>query len=159
MRAARWIVGVIVGVGLMLTGCDYARMTSDEAHDTYEAHFPVMPPDSIGAAGGTAALRLGGPGNLKNPLKRDESTIASGLQAYANFCVHCHGAQADGRGTVGQSFAPLPTDLRSRQVQAQSDGELFYKIGFGFERHPPLIHSMMEEDIWAVIILMRDTAR
>jgi mono/diheme cytochrome c family protein len=155
----RWgLILVALACGLT-AGCDYARMTSDEAHDTYEAHFPVMPPDSVSVTGGTTALRLADPNTLENPWKADGRTIAAGRKSYADFCVHCHGVRGDGRATVGQSFAPLPTDLRSEAVQAHSDGELFYRIGFGFQRHPPLIHSMMEEDIWAVIVLMREMVK
>ena len=158
MKDERWMLFIFFSVGWLVIGCDYARMTSDEAHDTYEAYFPIMPQDNVSVSGGTTAFRLAGPDALKNPLKEGGPAIAAGRAGYANFCVHCHGVRGDGRATVGQSFAPLPTDLRSERVQSQSDGELFYKIGFGHERHPPLIHSMMEEDIWAVILLMRDAS-
>jgi hypothetical protein len=60
-------------------------------------------------------------------------------------------SKADGNGTVGQSFAPLPANLRDAGVQKQSDGELFAKITLGFRRHPPLASTVSDGDRWAVV--------
>jgi hypothetical protein len=56
---------------------------------------------------------------------------------------------------VGQSFAPLPTDLADPRVQAQADGELFAKVSLGYRRHPPLADTVSEPDRWAVIAYVR----
>ena len=142
---------------LLLAGCDYARMTDDAAYDTYETHLPRMPAGSMPLSGGSAALRLMGPEALQNPLEAGEALFAQGRRSYGFFCVHCHGPQGKGPATVGQSFAPLPTDLTSRRVQTQSDGALFYKIVFGYQRHPPLVDTMTERDVWAVVGYLRSS--
>jgi mono/diheme cytochrome c family protein len=92
---------------------------------------------------------------LRNPLPRNEDILDQGKEAYRYFCIQCHGPLADGHGTVGQSFAPLPADLKDKSVQSQSDGELFKKIGLGFRRHPPLATTVSEEDRWAVVHFIR----
>jgi hypothetical protein len=58
-------------------------------------------------------------------------------------------------GTVGQSFFPLPADLRSKDVQSQADGALYGKIRLGYLRHPRLFTTISEGDTWAVIDFMR----
>ncbi len=138
-----------------LSGCDYARMTNDDGYDTYETRLPEMPAGSVAAPGGSAALRLLGPGALHNPLPANAANVRRGTRGYGFFCIHCHGPGGKGVATVGQSFAPLPTDLSSRRVQSQSDGPLFYRIAFGYRRHPPLIDTMLEQDIWSVIVYLR----
>ncbi len=139
-------------------GCDYARMRNDEAVDFYEMEFPRMP-SGVVPRGGEVDLFPGEPEPLENPLRPSPSMIAAGKAAYRFYCIHCHGPAGDGRGTVGQSFAPLPTDLKGDYVQQQSDRQLFLRIGQGYRRHPPLSQTVSIEDRWAVLLFMRSLAR
>jgi len=142
----------------LLTGCDYARMTDDEAIDTHEKVMPPMPAHTMPADGGIETLRTAEPDSLANPQPADPASIARGEEAYGFYCVHCHGPKGDGFGTVGQSFAPLPVDLRAPVIQEQSDGELFVKISLGYKRHPPLAYTVAAKDRWAVINYLRSLA-
>jgi mono/diheme cytochrome c family protein len=140
---------------LGLEGCDYARMYDQEAVKTYKTEIPQMPPETIPVGGGVEILRTAEPRNLKNPLPYQEESVNQGKKAYSYFCLHCHGPRADGHGTVGQSFAPLPSDLAAGNVQGQSDGELFAKILLGFGRHPTLYTTVSETDTWALVNYIR----
>jgi hypothetical protein len=40
-------------------------------------------------------------------------------------------------------------------VQQQRDGKLFYRISFGYKRHPPLSRTVSEEDRWAIVHYIR----
>jgi mono/diheme cytochrome c family protein len=140
---------------LLTDGCDYARMTDDEAINTYGEKIPTMPAHTVPIADGIESLRIADPATLVNPVPFDADSIAGGQTAYDYYCVHCHGPKGDGNGTVGQSFSPLPTDLGSSPVQQQSDGELFIKISLGYKRHPPLAYTVAEQDRWAVINYLR----
>ncbi len=139
----------------LLPGCDYARMKDQESVRTYEAEPPEMPAQSIPVSGGIASLRNADPQKMKNPLPATDEVIARGKTSYGYFCVMCHGPKGDGRGTVGQSFSPLPTDLGSAYVRNQSDGLLFYRISLGFKRHPSLYATVSSDDRWAVIHYLR----
>lgn len=139
---------------LALGGC-YERMYDQEYVHTQEALPPPAPRGTVPISGGIESLKNADPRGLQNPLPADEKTLDLGKWAYENYCIHCHGPAADGRGTVGQSFAPLPTDLRSSQVQDQRDGELFAKISLGYRRHPPLATTMSEEERWASVVYIR----
>ena len=136
-------------------GCDYGRMYDQESVRTYEKKMPDSPPGTIPISGGIEVLSRTDPQDLKNPVSPTASAIFQGRAAYFNFCVQCHGPQADGNGTVGQSFAPLPANLTDPQVLDQGDGELFYKISLGFGRHPPLASTVSEVDRWAVVNYLR----
>ena len=136
-------------------GCDYGRMYDQESVRTYEKKMPDGPPGTIPISGGIEVLSRTDPKDLKNPVSPTTSAISQGRAAYFNFCVPCHGPKADGNGTVGQSFAPLPANLTDPQVLDQSDGELFYKISLGFGRHPALASTVSEVDRWAVVNYLR----
>jgi len=136
-------------------GCDYARMNDQESVRTYEKKVPEMDSRTIPVDRGYQFLVNAEPKDLKNPLPSTPQIIEQGKLAYSYFCIQCHGPKADGNGTVGQSFAPLPSNLTGGDVQEQSDGELFVKILLGFGRHPMLYTTVSEKDTWAVVNYIR----
>jgi mono/diheme cytochrome c family protein len=136
-------------------GCDYGRMYDQESVRTYEKKMPDSPQGTIPISGGVEVLSRTEPKDLKNPLPSNAAAVSQGKEAYFNFCVQCHGPRADGNGTVGQSFAPLPANLTDPQVLGQSDGEIFYKVSLGYGRHPALASTVAEQDRWAIVNYLR----
>jgi mono/diheme cytochrome c family protein len=148
-----------LALGLISQGCNYARMYDTEYVHTYEEASPEMPQGTVPVDGGIELLRAASPGELKNPLAYNDRAIEQGEWTYSNYCIQCHGPRGKGHGTVGQSFAPLPTDLSSPEVQRQKDGELFYRISLGYRRHPPLAGTVSEGDRWSVIVYLRSLVK
>lgn len=152
------IMAVFVSM-LPVASCDYARMREQESVRTYEKEMPVMDGRTVPVRDGFQVLRTADPNNLKNPVPFNASSVRQGQKAYVYFCIQCHGKNADGMGTVGQSFSPLPTNLASEKVQSQSDGQLYAKIRLGYLRHPELYTTISEPDTWAVIHYSRSLVR
>ena len=154
------MIGLVLCLGLvlMLVGCDYARMNEDEAVEEYKMEKPIMPAQSVPVTGGVNAVKAADPDNLLNPTAMTAENISTGRQKYQYYCLVCHGVTGDGQGTVGQSFAPLPTNLASSRVRAESDGLLFARIRLGFRKHPPLAYTVAEEDTWLIINYLRSLA-
>jgi mono/diheme cytochrome c family protein len=154
---AGYVLGMVVAAQLM-TGCDYARMKDDEAVNTYQTKMPAMPAHTVPVGGGFETLRTIDPRTLANPLPAGPESVDQGRIAYGYYCIHCHGPKAEGFGTVGQSFSPLPANLKVAAIRIQSDGELFVKISLGYKRCPPLAFTVAEKDRWAVIDYLRQLA-
>ncbi len=153
-RIAIWIsLGVLIFP--LIGGCDYARMRNQEDVRTYEKEMPAMDSRAIPGHGGYNVLINADPADLKNPLPLNPETVHRGWLTYAYFCMQCHGPYSDGNGTVGQSFAPLPANLKDPAVQEQTDGELYAKILLGFARHPALYTTVSEQDAWAAVNYIR----
>ena len=142
-----------------LWGCDYARMKEQESVNPYEAEMPEMPAGSIPVDGGLQALKATKPTDLRNPVPFTKKTALQGRESYGYFCVMCHGPKGDGRGTVGQSFYPLPTDLTGSYVQDQTDGELFHSTTFGANRMAALGSTVSEKDRWMIIHYIRSLVK
>jgi mono/diheme cytochrome c family protein len=158
-RLKEIILIVLISVFQVFWGCDYARMKDQESVRTYEAEPPEMPEGTIPTTGGYEVLKASKPENLRNPLPSTQEVVGKGRTGYGYFCVMCHGPEADGNGTVGQSFAPLPADLKSSYVQRQRDGVLFYRMSMGYKRHPLLADTIAEEDRWAIVTYIRSLAK
>ncbi len=150
------LIFIVLGaLPLLYIGCDYARMKDQESVRTYEKEMPSGVEGTVPVNGGIEILKRSDPDKLLNPVASTNESLQRGKTAYGYFCIMCHGPKLDGSGTVGQSFAPLPTDLKGRAVREESDGLLFYRISLGYKRHPPLADTVSEEDRWAIINYVR----
>ncbi len=153
---------VLVGAYAVLTVYDanlkVGRMWETPAVKPHENPIPVMTAGVVPFHGGEAQLRAMGDNEMKSPLDlADAKTIDSGKQGYIKFCIQCHGKYHDGNGTVGQSFQPLPGDIRSAKAQAKKPGELFSEISYGVPggRQPALATTIDKTTRWQIIAYVK----
>jgi len=136
----------------------YGRMRETPSIRPHEAPLPIMEKGLVPVSGGEAMFRAVEGSNLVSPLADvNPSEIAQGQRLYFNFCAQCHGKNHDGNGTVGQSFHPLPGDLRSKKIQFLADGIIFKEISYGIPegRQPPLATTISIEDRWRIIAYLK----
>ncbi len=138
------------------------RMWETPGVRPHENPLPVMDTNTIPMDGGENRLRLADPATLQPPfdLTRPE-VIAAGQVGYGRYCVHCHGKHHDGKGTVGQSFAPLPGDLRSAKIQTLPVGQLFHEVSYGLPggRQPALASTIAIDERWRIIGFVQSLGR
>ena len=136
----------------------YGRMRETPGVKPHEEPLLIMEKGVVPISGGEARLRATAPNALVPPVKMTTSeTVARGKSVYLTFCAQCHGINYDGQGTVGQSFHPLPTDLKSTEVQSKTEGELFKSVSYGIKdgRQPALYFIIPEEDRWRVVAFVK----
>jgi len=136
----------------------YGRMRETPAVKPYEEPLLIREAGLVPFNGGEAIYRVSAGIDLNSPVDMAQpAAIARGKAVYLIYCAQCHGYNYDGNGTVGQSFAPLPTDLRSAKVQSSPPGELFKSISYGIPdgRQPPLHSTIIIEDRWKVIAFVK----
>ena len=84
----------------------------------------------------------------QNPLANRPDAAAGGAKLFQERCATCHGA--DARGTED---AP---DLSQADVQAQTDGALFWKISTGNSRSGmPAFSFLPELQRWQLVLHLR----
>jgi len=136
----------------------YGRMWETPGIRPHEEPIPVMTSGIVPFTGGDAIHAAMPAEDLRSPLDlTDPKNITLGRKAYFTYCVQCHGKKHDGNGTVGQSFAPLPMDLRATKVQVRSEGSLFKEISFGIPdgRQPPLATTIDTTDRWRIVAYVK----
>jgi mono/diheme cytochrome c family protein len=134
------------------------RMWETPAVRPHEKELLIMKQGVVPFGGGEAIFRATVGEALKSPLPKDDpSNMELGKILYSTYCAQCHGSYHDGNGTVGQSFHPLPTDLRSAKVQALHEGVLFKEISYGTPngRQPPLATTIDISDRWRIIAYIK----
>lgn len=165
MKKALALVVVLVGAlgayhALMFydNNFRYGRMRETPAVKPHEEPLIRMEAGIVPVTGGEAILRTTPGPMLKPPVKMEAAeVIARGKAVYFTFCAQCHGPGYDGNGTVGQSFAPLPTDIRSTAVQSKPAGDLFQSVSYGIPggRQPPLETTITIDDRWSVVAFVK----
>jgi mono/diheme cytochrome c family protein len=136
----------------------FGRMWETPAVRPHEEKLLVMESGVVPFYGGELIYKRAEGEDLISPFqKTNPEIIESGKALYFNYCAQCHGKYFDGNGTVGQSFHPLPTDLRSKKVQSQSEGVLFKSISYGVPdgRQPPLATTIRIQDRWKIIAFLK----
>jgi mono/diheme cytochrome c family protein len=137
---------------------DFWRMRETPAIRPHEEPLLIMEEGVVPVATPEAILRATKGAYLESPLNMEDSeVIEEGKKLYFDFCFMCHGPNHDGNGTVGQSFNPLPTDLRSSKVQSMIAGNVFKDISYGVPkgRQPPLATTIRVDDRWRIVAYIK----
>ncbi len=92
----------------------------------------------------------------KNPVD-NVSGVKVGQALFQENCVICHGKAGRGDGEAAAAMNPRPRSLADKAVQAQTDGELFWKISEGREAMPGW-KSLPEKERWSLVHYIRSLA-
>lgn len=134
------------------------RMWETPAVKPHEQPIPVMANVSVPFSGGELFYRTSDPDTLRPGFSLNApEAVARGKRGYGYYCIHCHGIDYDGYGTVGQSFAPPPGDLRSARIQNLSEGRIFHEISYGIPggRQPALATTIAVEERWQIVAYVK----
>jgi len=83
-----------------------------------------------------------------------------GEDLYAQHCRSCHGKAGFGDGTKSKELKTKINDFTSKEVQSQTDGELYYKAIIGKDEMPNFEKKITsEEDRWMLVNYMRELAK
>ena len=66
-----------------------------------------------------------------NPVAQTKDVLVSARAHFADHCAICHANDGSGKTPIGENLYPKAPDMRERDTQSLSDGELFYIIRNG----------------------------
>ena len=98
-----------------------------------------------------------------NPVLGTAEVLAAARAHFADHCAVCHANDGSGDTPVGRGLYPRAPDMRKRETQDLSDGELFYVIrnGIRFTGMPAWGPAAEEDDrdSWPLVHLLRHLPR
>jgi mono/diheme cytochrome c family protein len=95
----------------------------------------------------------------QNPIQASPRALEAARIVYNDHCERCHGKTGKGDGPDATKFYTSPRDLTdTNRMNAQSDGELFYKISEGRRPMPEFKTKLTEQQRWQLVLLMRSSA-
>jgi mono/diheme cytochrome c family protein len=117
-------------------------------------------PSSLETALARATRNAAIPGKAKrdaNPYPPIAENLSEGREHFADHCATCHANDGSGDTEIGQNLYPKPPDMRTRETQNLTDGELFYIINNGVRLTgmPGWGESHGNEDTWKLVLFIR----
>lgn len=92
----------------------------------------------------------------KSAVASNAESIAAGKALWSTHCKSCHGSKGLGDGSKAAQLKTDPGDFSKADVQAQSDGSLFYKTSEGRDDMPSFKKKIADEDdIWSLVNYIR----
>jgi len=93
---------------------------------------------------------------MKNPVVSNAESLAEGKELWGTHCKSCHGAKGAGDGPKAAQLKTEAGDFTKADVQAQSDGSLFYKTSEGRDDMPSFKKKIPDADErWSIVNYMR----
>lgn len=96
----------------------------------------------------------------KNPVPASPEVLSEAMAHFADHCAFCHANDGSGSTPIGKGLYPKAPDMRRRETQDLSDGEIFYIIhngirltgmpAFGDEKS-----GVKDEDSWKLVHFIR----
>lgn len=120
--------------------------------------FPPRPTPTIVTENGKIVQQWQAPADaakLTNPFKGQANAAQMGRELYMQKCVDCHGKEGKGNGWMAKMTAKPPTNLASQMVQANTDGEIFWKITNGKSPMPAHRVRFDDEQRWYIVSFVR----
>ena len=94
----------------------------------------------------------------KNPLPNNAQTLADGKEAFAHYCVACHGLDGQNTGVpFADRMAPPVPSLTSPDVQQYTDGQLKWILDNGLwpTGMPGSKGILSDEELWSIVVYIR----
>lgn len=85
---------------------------------------------------------------IENPSEYNLTNIKKGKEIYIQNCKSCHG---DAGKNNALPLVPPPPDVISDVMQANTDGDLYYKITKGRGGMPQFESTISEDDRWRLV--------
>ena len=93
---------------------------------------------------------------MKNPVASNAESIAEGKNLWGTHCKSCHGTKGMGDGPKAAQLKTEAGDFSKADVQAQTDGSLFYKTSEGRDDMPSFKKKIPDADErWSIVNYMR----
>lgn len=99
-------------------------------------------------AGYTAAGKF-----LKNPIEWSAQAMAQGEALYIKFCIHCHGPEGKGDGTIvaNGKFPGAPPAYTSGALKNLPEGKIFHTLTYGKGLMGSHASQLSQEERWKVV--------
>ena len=102
--------------------------------------------------------------NKENPLPNSPENIKAGEQLFQKKlkplpCKYCHGEKGDGQGKLARGMKPKPRNFTcSEMMHSIPDGQLFWVIKNGSQVAMPSFKSLNDDEIWKLVLYIRQFA-
>jgi mono/diheme cytochrome c family protein len=88
---------------------------------------------------------------LKDPFPATEDIQNQGMQLFNIYCIHCHGKEGMGDGTVAQKLPGPPPPYSGPQLRNITEGEMFQTLEYGKNLMGSHASQLTVDQRWKII--------
>jgi mono/diheme cytochrome c family protein len=92
----------------------------------------------------------------KNPLEKSDENLAEGKRLFEIFCMHCHGAEGTGNGsiTLNGKFAPPPS-YSGDALKELPEGKMYHTLEYGKNMMGSHASQLSQTERWKIIMYVQ----
>jgi cytochrome c5 len=126
-----------------------------------DGHGMRLPPKGTVARGylGLGSVSQNDAASLVNTLPRNLEFLEIGKRKFTERCAVCHGALANGVGSLTAAYGGKPANLQSEQFKKYTDGQIYWVIVNGKNAMPSHAADLSPDQRWAVVHYVRALQR
>lgn len=101
--------------------------------------------------------------DLINPFEKSKSNTEEGKRLYGIYCMHCHGENGNGDGSLiaTDKFPPPPSyysgkSSRGGEMKDLTDGKIYHSITYGINLMGSHASQVNPEERWKIIQYVRE---
>jgi mono/diheme cytochrome c family protein len=151
---------IVIGLLLLViaalgTGAYTMRNMMERGFSTRTEPMPMEKALAATIRGGAIPSRYKA---MKNPVALTPEVIHEGMAHWADHCTACHANNGRGDTMYGKTMYPRPPDMRQKDTQEMSDGELYYTIKNGVRLSGmPAFGDPGDDDVdsWKLVAFIR----
>lgn len=92
---------------------------------------------------------------LMNPLAKTEINLTEGKRLFEIYCIHCHGSEGKGDGTMVQNGKFPPPPSYSNQLKDLPEGKMFWTITYGKNLMGSHASQLNQDERWKIIMYVQ----
>ena len=92
---------------------------------------------------------------LKNPMAKTEANVAAGKAIFDVYCIHCHGAEGKGDGSIVANGKYPPPPSYSNQLKDLPEGKIYHSITYGKNMMGPHASLVNQADRWKLVLYVQ----
>ena len=150
----KFLAGILTGLLVLVLGA--AAFVLSGSFDTAATVHPGKLEQKVADVALDRSLARRAP-KTSNPVAPSPEVLRSGLAHYGEMCVTCHGAPGVDASEIGIGLNPPAPDLTKADVQARTDGELFWLVSHGIRMTgmPAFGPTHEDKEIWKIVAFLR----
>ena len=160
-------IAILAAAALGVTACTQGAYPLDFFNEMHyqpsqrrlEPDRLAPPPDAVPITGAPPDYTFEQATSLSNPIVRSPQTLQRAGDLYRVNCAMCHGVDGHGRSAVADHFQNAgfvpPVDFAGQRVQSRTDGQIYWIVGHGLGNMPPFRQLMSDDDLWTVVLFVR----
>lgn len=93
--------------------------------------------------------------DLKNPLEKTDANLAEGKRLFEIFCIHCHGPEGQGNGSIVANGKFPPPPAYNGPLKDLPEGKMFHTLEYGKNMMGSHASQLTQAERWKIIMYVQ----